>query len=208
LVCHADMEDYFEAKSRLFGPGAAEQALVNLDDPYGARLAAEIDCRTFSVTGDERAWFRALDASFDGSGSRFVCAWPGGEAEVRTPLPGHFNVENSLAAIGAAGALGIEPAAAAAALRDAELVPGRFEPVDEGQPFTVLVDYAHTPDSLENALRAARRITSGRLIVVFGCGGDRDRDKRPLMGEIGARAADLAVVTSDNPRSEDPGAII
>ena len=124
------------------------------------------------------------------------------------PLPGHFNVANALAAIAAAGALGVGLDDAAAALAGAARVPGRLEPVDEGQAFAVLVDYAHTPDSLDNVLRAARRLTDGRLICVFGAGGDRDRAKRPLMGGIGADLADVAVVTSDNPRSEDPEAII
>jgi len=124
------------------------------------------------------------------------------------PLLGHFNVENALAAIGACHALGVSADAAAAALANAGRVPGRFEPVDEGQPFAVLVDYAHTPDSLDNSLRAARKLTQGRLIAVFGCGGDRRREKRPLMGEIAARLADACVVTSDNPRSEEPEAII
>ena len=124
------------------------------------------------------------------------------------PLPGHFNVENALAAIGACHGLGVPVDAAATALKSAGRVPGRFEPVEEGQPFAVLVDYAHTPDSLENALGAARRLTEGRLIAVFGCGGDRDREKRPLMGGIAARLSDACVVTSDNPRSEEPTAII
>ncbi|MGZ5313024.1 MAG: glutamate ligase domain-containing protein, partial [Solirubrobacterales bacterium] len=128
--------------------------------------------------------------------------------EVRTSLPGHFNVSNALAALAGAHVLGVEPADAAGALAEAGRVPGRFEPIDEGQPFTVLVDYAHTPDSLDNVLRAARRLTEGKLIAVFGCGGDRDREKRPLMGKIGAELADIAIVTSDNPRSEDPATII
>jgi UDP-N-acetylmuramoyl-L-alanyl-D-glutamate--2,6-diaminopimelate ligase len=226
LDFHADMEEYFMAKRSLFSaPGAdapgsgrrrrsPEATVVNLDDSYGARLAAELQDAgdppvfTFSPSGAEDADFRALDVSFDGSGSRFRCLGPGGEVEVRMPLPGHFNVENALAAIGACHALGVPARAAAAALAGASRVPGRFEPVDEGQPFAVLVDYAHTPDSLDNALRAARRLTAGRLIAVFGCGGDRDREKRPLMGEIAARLADACVVTSDNPRSEPPEAII
>jgi UDP-N-acetylmuramoyl-L-alanyl-D-glutamate--2,6-diaminopimelate ligase len=208
LDFHADMEDYFAAKRLLFDSGQAEAALVNVDDPYGARLASEIECRTLSAAGAEGADFRALGVAFDASGSRFRCAAPGGEADVAMPLPGHFNVENALAALATANLLGVELAAGAAALATAERVPGRFEPVDVGQPFTVLVDYAHTPDSLENALAAARRLGHGRLISVFGCGGDRDREKRPLMGEIGARLSDLTVVTSDNPRSEDPEAII
>ena len=209
LDFHADMEDYFQAKRRLFIAAHPHRAVVNLDDPYGERLAAELDePLTFSAAGDPRATLRALDVSFDTAGSRFRLAGPGGEVDVTTPLPGAFNVENALCAIGCCVALGLALADAAAALADAERVPGRFEPVDEGQPFAVLVDYAHTPDSLENVIAAARRITEGRVITVFGCGGDRDRDKRPLMGAIAARGSDLAIVTSDNPRSEDPGGII
>jgi UDP-N-acetylmuramoyl-L-alanyl-D-glutamate--2,6-diaminopimelate ligase len=207
------MEDYFAAKRQLFlsSPGAA---VVNVDDPYGARVAVELaeagspPLITFSPGGSESADFRALDVSFDASGSRFRCLGADGEVAVRTPLPGHFNVENSLAALAACYALGVPTEAAAAALAEADRVPGRFEPVAAGQPFAVLVDYAHTPDSLENVLRAARMLTAGRLIAVFGCGGDRDREKRPLMGEITARLADSCVVTSDNPRSERPEAII
>jgi UDP-N-acetylmuramoyl-L-alanyl-D-glutamate--2,6-diaminopimelate ligase len=127
---------------------------------------------------------------------------------VRTRLPGEFNVANALGAFAAAAALGVEPEAAAQGLAQAVAPPGRFEPVDEGQAFSVLVDYAHTPDSLENVLRAARPLTSGRLIVVVGAGGDRDRDKRPKMGRAAAEGADLVIFTSDNPRSEDPEAIV
>jgi UDP-N-acetylmuramoyl-L-alanyl-D-glutamate--2,6-diaminopimelate ligase len=214
LDFHADMEDYFLAKRDLYFSSPVETAVVNVDDPYGARLAIELrdahDLRllTFSPSGEEEADFRAADVSFDATGSSFRCLGPGGELEVRMPLPGHFNVENALAAIGGCHALGVPDVTAAAALARAGRVPGRFEPVDEGQPFAVLVDYAHTPDSLENALGAARRLTEGRLIAVFGCGGDRDREKRPLMGGIAARLADACVVTSDNPRSEEPKAII
>ena len=124
------------------------------------------------------------------------------------PLPGDFNVENALGALAAAVALGCPAPAAVGALAHAERVPGRLEPVAEGQGFAVLVDYAHTPDSLENVLEAARRLTTNRVICVFGCGGDRDREKRPLMGAIVDRLADVAIVTSDNPRSEDPEAIV
>ncbi|HEX6689489.1 MAG TPA: cyanophycin synthetase [Solirubrobacterales bacterium] len=127
---------------------------------------------------------------------------------MKTRLPGDFNVANALAAFAAALALGVEPEAAASGLAQAAPPPGRFEPVDEGQPFSVLVDYAHTPDSLENVLQAARRLTGGRVISVFGAGGDRDRGKRPLMGRAGAALSDLTIVTSDNPRSEDPEAIV
>jgi UDP-N-acetylmuramoyl-L-alanyl-D-glutamate--2,6-diaminopimelate ligase len=123
-------------------------------------------------------------------------------------LPGAFNVANALGALAAGVAMGIDPEAVAAGLAGAERVPGRFEPIDEGLGFAVLVDYAHTPDSLENVLRAARTLTDGRVLAVFGAGGDRDRDKRPKMGWAGASLSDLAIVTSDNPRSEDPDAII
>jgi UDP-N-acetylmuramoyl-L-alanyl-D-glutamate--2,6-diaminopimelate ligase len=218
LDFHSDMEDYFQAKRALFigGQRAAgvEAAAVNQDDPYGARLAAELreaaarPLLTFSASGDDSADFRAADVHFDASGCRFRCRGPDGEVAVRTPLPGDFNVENALAAIAACHLLGVPAAAAGGALADAGRVPGRFEPVDEGQPFSVVVDYAHTPASLENALRAARRLTARRVIVVFGCGGDRDREKRPLMGDVAARLADTCVVTSDNPRSEEPEAII
>jgi len=208
LDFHRGMDDYFSAKRLLFTSGQAARALVNLDDRYGARLAAAIDCLTFSPSGAEAADFRALDVTFDITGSRFLCRAPDAETEVRMPLPGHFNVENALAALGACYVLGVPTEVGGAALPDADRIPGRFEPIEEGQPFAVLVDYAHTPDSLENLLQAARRLTEGRLITVFGCGGDRDREKRPLMGRIAERLSDLCVVTSDNPRSEDPGAII
>ena len=215
LDFHSGMEDYFGAKRRLFDPSVAGPggAAVNVDDPYGARLADELRAagfeplRTFSPSGGE-ADLRAVDVRFDARGSSFTCRAPDGEFGVTLPLPGHFNVENALAAIATAAGLGVAPAEAGAALADAELVPGRMEAIDEGQPFAVLVDYAHTPDSVENVLNAARKLSSGKLIAVIGAGGDRDRDKRPLMGGAAARLADLVVVTSDNPRSEDPAAII
>jgi UDP-N-acetylmuramoyl-L-alanyl-D-glutamate--2,6-diaminopimelate ligase len=208
LDFHADMDDYFFAKRMLFTAGRAEHAVINLDDPYGDKLAAEFEATTFSAAGADRADLRALDLSFDAAGSRFRCSGPEGDVEVSLPLPGRFNVENALCAIAAVNALGISVVDAAAALGEADRVPGRFEPVDEGQPFAVLVDYAHTPDSLSNVLAAARQITAGRVLCVFGAGGDRDRDKRPLMGEIAAALADVAIVTSDNPRSEGPLAIV
>jgi UDP-N-acetylmuramoyl-L-alanyl-D-glutamate--2,6-diaminopimelate ligase len=221
LDFHASMEEYFQAKRKLFAaePGVR---IVNVDDPYGRRLAEEFECVTFSAEG-AHADYSARNVDFDATGATFTVAarstgrFPthdGGnrpvnmEVEVRTGLPGHFNVANALGAIAAAAALGVAPEDAAAGLARAARVPGRFEPIDEGQGFAVLVDYAHTPDSLENVLRAARRLTEGRLIAVFGAGGDRDRDKRPKMGRAGAELADLTVITSDNPRSEDPAAIV
>ncbi|HEY1359935.1 MAG TPA: UDP-N-acetylmuramoyl-L-alanyl-D-glutamate--2,6-diaminopimelate ligase [Thermoleophilaceae bacterium] len=201
LDFHETMEAYFAAKRRLFEePGVS---VVNADDEYGRRLAAELDEPvTFGI--DSEADFRARDVSFDVTGSSFTCDTPDGPLEVRSPLPGLFNVQNALAAIAAVRSLGVE----VKGLDDFGRVPGRFERVDEGQDFGVLVDYAHTPDSLENVLRAAREVTNGRLHVVFGAGGDRDRGKRPLMGEAARRYADRVLVTSDNPRSEDPESIV
>ena len=206
LDFHPTMEDYFLAKRRLFeaDPGVR---VVNVDDPYGARLAADFpDAITFGVGVDADYAAEDLDSGF--AGSSFTARTPDGPVALRTPLPGRFNVANVLGAVAAVRALGVDMDAIAAALPGAGRVPGRFEPVDEGQDFAVLVDYAHTPDSLENVLNAARDLTAGRVICVFGCGGDRDRGKRPLMGEIAARLADVPIVTSDNPRSEDPEAII
>ena len=207
LDFHPTMEDYFAAKRTLFErPGGA--SIVNADDEYGRRLANETDgVLTFGIERDSD--YCAIDVRFDTLGSSFTLRAPGpSELQVETRLPGLFNVSNALAAIAAAHSLGVEPAIAAEALAGAARVPGRFEPVDEGQDFAVIVDYAHTPDSLENVLRAARDVTRGRLHVVFGAGGDRDSGKRPLMGEVASRLADRVIVTSDNPRSEEPEAIV
>jgi len=204
LDFHETMEAYFLAKRRLFE--GAGPAVVNVDDEYGRRLAGEVDCLTFAI--EHEADYRAFGVEFDLMGSRFRCRTPAGEVELQSPLPGLFNVENVLAAVGAAHSLGVSLDTIAGALPRFGRVPGRFEPVDEGQDFGVLVDYAHTPEALENVLRAARPVTDGRLHVVFGAGGDRDRGKRPLMGDAARRLADRVLVTSDNPRSEDPDAII
>jgi UDP-N-acetylmuramoyl-L-alanyl-D-glutamate--2,6-diaminopimelate ligase len=180
LDFHGTMDAYFDSKRRLFAQAA--RAVINVGDEYGERLAAEIpDAITF--TADDEL---------------------GG---IELKLRGRFNVENALAAAAAARALGLSDDAIKRGIESVERVPGRFDAVDEGQPFTVLVDYAHTPGALEAALEAARDLTRGRLICVFGAGGDRDRDKRPLMGQVVAELADVALVTSDNPRSEDPAAI-
>ena len=204
LDFHSTMEAYYLAKRRLFDePGPA---VVNTDDPYGSRLAGELDdVVTYGIQAGD---YRARDISFDVAGAAFTADTPEGQLELSTRLPGLFNVQNALAALASARALGVGAETAAAALAQANRVPGRLEPVEEGQPFGVLVDYAHTPDSLENVLRAARDLTAGRLHVVFGAGGDRDRGKRPLMGEVATSLADRAIVTSDNPRSEDPDAIV
>jgi UDP-N-acetylmuramoyl-L-alanyl-D-glutamate--2,6-diaminopimelate ligase len=200
LDFHDSMEAYFLAKRRLFDePGPA---VVNLDDEYGRRLAGEVECVSFAI--EREADYRARDVEFDFTGARFTCETPDGAIAIESPLPGVFNVQNVLAAVAAVRSLGVEEIS----LEGFGRVPGRFEPVDEGQDFGVLVDYAHTPDSLENVLRAARELASGRLHVVFGAGGDRDRGKRPLMGAAARRLADRPIVTSDNPRSEPPEAII
>jgi UDP-N-acetylmuramoyl-L-alanyl-D-glutamate--2,6-diaminopimelate ligase len=207
LDFHGTMEDYFAAKRRLFVHAEPGLAVINVDDPYGRRLADELD-RPITFGLDSEATYRATGVDSDIGGSRFRVEGPDGDIELRSPLWGRFNVYNALGAFAATRALGVPAAAAADAIGAAPQVPGRFEAVDEGQPFAVLVDYAHTPDSLENVLVAARELTDARVHVVFGCGGDRDRGKRPLMGEIARRLADRVVVTSDNPRSEDPEAII
>jgi UDP-N-acetylmuramoyl-L-alanyl-D-glutamate--2,6-diaminopimelate ligase len=203
LDFHSDMEDYFLAKRRLFEAGP-EIAIVNVDDPYGARLARDFPAAIRIGLDAESAQVRATAIEGDASGSAFVVD---GQA-LRTTLPGRFNVLNALGAVVVARELGVDDAAIAAGLARAERVPGRFEPVDEGQPFAVFVDYSHKPDALEAVLRTARGLTRGRVIVVFGAGGDRDRGKRPLMGRAAAEHADVAIITSDNPRKEDPEAIM
>ena len=206
LDFHPSMEDYFLAKRRLF-LAAPRASIVNVDDPFGRRLAAEIPgALRFAI--ERPADYRATAVETDWAGARFRLRGPAVELDLRSPLPGRFNVYNVMGATVAALVLGVDADAITAAVSDARPIPGRFEPVEEGQGFAVVVDYAHTPDSLDNLLRAARELAEGRVIVVFGCGGDRDRGKRPLMGEIAARLADVTIVTSDNPRSEDPEAII
>ncbi|HYM55816.1 MAG TPA: UDP-N-acetylmuramoyl-L-alanyl-D-glutamate--2,6-diaminopimelate ligase, partial [Solirubrobacteraceae bacterium] len=217
LDFHPTMEDYFQAKRRLFIPGADAEppgvSVVNVGDPYGRRLEAEIEgALTFAVDGPADYGASEVRCGFDGC--RFTLHTPAGDREVALPMPGRFNVANALGALAVAHALGGPLDVLVAALERGVRVPGRFEPVDEGQDFAVLVDYAHTPDSLENVLRAARELAGlgeprqGRVVCVFGAGGDRDRGKRPLMGEVAARLADVVLVTSDNPRSEDPERII
>jgi UDP-N-acetylmuramoyl-L-alanyl-D-glutamate--2,6-diaminopimelate ligase len=207
LDFHNTMESYYLAKRRLFETGGDAPSVVNVDDEYGRRLAGEIE-RPLTYAIERDADYRARDVRFDPAGSSFTCETPDGPLAIETRLPGLFNVENSLAAIAAARALDVAPEAIQRGLAGADRVPGRFEPVEEGQEFTVLVDYAHTPEALANVLRAAREITRGRLHVVFGAGGDRDRAKRPLMGAAASELADRVIVTSDNPRSEDPDTIV
>ena len=210
LDFHASMEDYFAAKRSLFTPDRCERAVVNLDDPYGVRLFEESVVECVGFGRDERAAVRAADVRSGPWGSELVIEIEGmGEAKVSTPLVGHFNVSNCLAAAATAWQAGFDLPTIQNGIEQVRSVPGRFEAVDAGQPFTVVVDYAHTPDSLDNVLRGARSLAgSSRVLCTFGCGGDRDRGKRPLMGAVAARLADVVVVTSDNPRSEDPHAII
>jgi UDP-N-acetylmuramoyl-L-alanyl-D-glutamate--2,6-diaminopimelate ligase len=205
LDFHGTIERYFDAKRRLFTE-ERPPAAINVGDPYGRRLAEELQGHdrlvTFGFADDAELRPESLDLG--PRGARFTTDG----LELETRLRGRFNVENVLGAVAAARLLGIEDDAIARGVRELRGVPGRFEAVDEGQPFAVLVDYAHTPASLENVLRTARDLAQNRLICVFGCGGDRDRGKRPLMGRIASELADLAIVTSDNPRSEEPDSII
>ena len=203
LDFHADMEDYFAAKRRLFDAEPAA-AVINVDDAYGARLGREHpDALRIGLDSPE-AQLRAEVLELTPAGSRLRVDG----LELRTALPGRFNVLNALGAVAAARLLGVDDAAIAAALPHAARVPGRLEAVDEGQPFALFVDYAHKPDALDAVLRTARAMAEGRVLVVVGAGGDRDRAKRPLMGRVAAERADHAILTSDNPRSEDPEAIL
>lgn len=200
LDYHPTMEDYFEAKALLFRPELSDQGVVNADDDYGRRLIemAAIPLTPYSMSDGGDVSVGAVASEFDWRGHR-----------VALPLGGHFNVMNAIAAATVCEILGVSPEDVAKGLGAAGRVRGRFEPVDAGQAFSVIVDYAHTPDGLEQLLGAVRSSArDGRVIVVFGCGGDKDRAKRPIMGEVAARLADIAIVTSDNPRSEEPQAII
>ncbi len=209
LDFHADLEDYFAAKAQLFTPERARLGLVNLDDEHGRRLLAEaaVPMRTFSRHADAGADWWADQVQPTPTGSRFVLHGPGGEVPVEVPLPGDFNVANAVCAVAVLAESGYDAATVAAAMGRAGGVPGRMEAVDEGQGFTAVVDYAHKPDAVEAVLGSVRGSTPGRVILVIGAGGDRDRGKRPVMGEIAARLADVVVVTDDNPRSEDPASI-
>ena len=204
LDFHGTMERYYAAKRRLFVGPEPPPAAINVGDPYGRELAEELRALgrapllTFGFADEAEIRPDGLE------GGRFRA----GGIELETRLRGRFNVENVLAAVAVALLLDVPDEAIAEGIACVDGVPGRFETVDEGQPFTVVVDYSHKPGALENVLRAARELAAGRVLCVFGCGGDRDRTKRPLMGRIAADLADLAIVTSDNPRSEDPALII
>ncbi|MGZ8736041.1 MAG: UDP-N-acetylmuramoyl-L-alanyl-D-glutamate--2,6-diaminopimelate ligase, partial [Nocardioides sp.] len=209
LDFHADVEEYYSAKASLFTPERTRLGLVNIDDEHGRRLVAEaaVPVRTFSSAGSPADW-QATDIDLQPGGSTFVVHTPGGDTfAARVPLTGEYNVSNALCAIAALGEAGFDPRAVVDGMAVSGGVPGRLEQVDVGQPFLAVVDYAHKPDAVTAALTALRPQTTGRLIIVIGAGGDRDPGKRPLMGEIAARLADVVVVTDDNPRSEDPAAI-
>jgi UDP-N-acetylmuramoyl-L-alanyl-D-glutamate--2,6-diaminopimelate ligase len=208
---HSGMEDYFQAKAQLFTPKRSRLGVVNLDDEYGRRLVKEatVPVVTFSAEGHPDADWRAADVQVGPMDSTFTVIGPKDERiTARSPLPGPFNVANTLAAIAALAAAGLDPQTAADGVAAVPGVPGRLERVDAGQPYLAVVDYAHKTDAVESVLKALRKVTEGRLHVVLGCGGDRDRTKRGPMGAAVARLADTAVLTSDNPRSEDPLAIL
>ncbi|MER3434016.1 MAG: UDP-N-acetylmuramoyl-L-alanyl-D-glutamate--2,6-diaminopimelate ligase [Leptolyngbya sp. ERB_1_1] len=212
LDFHRDMEDYFSAKALLFGEGYLKgRAIVNLDDPYGQKLVDRLNRKsvwTYSTQQQADLWTSNLNYESDGvSGTLHT---PMGDAEFKSPLVGQFNLANLLAAVGAGLQLGLELSAIVEALPGFTGVPGRMEQVQvkPEQDISVIVDYAHTPDSLENMLKASRPFIPGQMICVFGCGGDRDRTKRPKMGNIAATLADQVIVTSDNPRTENPEQIL
>jgi UDP-N-acetylmuramoyl-L-alanyl-D-glutamate--2,6-diaminopimelate ligase len=210
LDFHGDMETYFAAKRRLFDELLGEDgyAVVNVDDDYGAELVRTAKRPVLTCSLSRDADFTAQDVQLSLEGTQFRVRTPSGIFEARTPLLGRFSVRNALCAFAAAHALGLSPDAVQRGLASLKGVPGRMERVEAGQAFTVLVDYAHTDDALKNLLDSVRELDPRRLITVFGCGGDRDRTKRPLMGAVAARLGDVVILTSDNPRSEPPEVIL
>jgi UDP-N-acetylmuramoyl-L-alanyl-D-glutamate--2,6-diaminopimelate ligase len=208
LDFHADMDAYFEAKARLFDPDHARRGLVDVETDWGRRMStrSRVPVQTMDGGGDRADWWvDAVEAS--ATGTSFRIHGPGVEVAAGSPIPGGFNVANTLAAVAAAATAGYDAAAVAQSIARGPGVPGRLERIDEGQDFELVVDYAHKPDAIEAVLATLRPVTHGRLLVVLGAGGDRDAGKRPLMGRIAARDADVVVVTDDNPRSEEPAAI-
>jgi UDP-N-acetylmuramyl-tripeptide synthetase len=215
LDFHVTFDNYIEAKAMLFRSLAdtnstktGKVAIVNVDDPAATKILAASKCRQLTYGIQQAADLKAEDIKVEASGAAFTVNGPFGKLPLDLKITGVFNVYNSLAAIGAAIAAGVEANIIKQALEEFRSVPGRFETVDAGQPFTVIVDYAHTPDGLENILKTARQFAKQRIIVVFGCGGDRDRTKRPIMGKLAIDYGDVVIATSDNPRSEDPDDIL
>ncbi|PZG34340.1 UDP-N-acetylmuramoyl-L-alanyl-D-glutamate--2,6-diaminopimelate ligase [Spongiactinospora gelatinilytica] len=211
LDFHRDLDDYFATKARLFTPEFSRVGVVNIDDAHGRELLgmAKIPMTSFSASGSPRAEWRAQDVRCGGDGSTFRVVGPGGvEADVTVSLPGPFNVSNTLGTIVALVESGVPLQAAVHGVGSLRGVPGRMERVETGGAYEVIVDYSHKPGAVESVLRSLREVTAGTLIVVLGCGGDRDQGKRPLMGEAAARLADVVILTSDNPRSEDPLVIL
>lgn len=206
LDYHGTIEAYFAAKRKLFDQTG--MTLVNLDDPWGRRIREEIPGRCWGYGISERGQFYPKSMEIGPGGIRMTVASPMGEMEIRSPLVGRYNVYNLLAAIGAGAALELSKESIIAGVAVMAGVPGRFEKIDAGQPFLVIVDYAHTEDALDRLLQAVSDLQPRRIITVFGCGGDRDRGKRPKMGAVSARHSDVTVLTSDNPRSEPPLTII
>lgn len=210
LDFHASMDEYFRAKALLFTPEFSDLAIINVDDEYGVALAREcrLPSKTFSVNGTPSDWY-VSEITRTTSGSKFkIRTEQFAEIKAEIPLIGDHNIANALAALIVLGETGVDLEDALASLATASGVPGRLERVEHGQPFTAIVDYAHTPDAVERMLTALRQHTAHRIIGVLGCGGDRDPSKRPLMGSAIARGADIAILTSDNPRSEDPYEIL
>ena len=208
---HKTFESYFAAKKHLFegtGAGAPDVSVVNTDDEWGKKLAKlSKKTLTYGLTNGSDLNVKKFQLSF--KGLDFTAQTPNGKIQAQSHLVGRINVYNILAAIGAGIGLGISNEVIEAGIRDLEAVAGRFQRIDQGQPFLVVVDYAHTDDALENLIRTARELNpKGRIITLFGCGGSRDRTKRPIMGETSGRLSDLSILTSDNPRQEDPLKII
>jgi UDP-N-acetylmuramoyl-L-alanyl-D-glutamate--2,6-diaminopimelate ligase len=205
LDFHHTMEDYFAAKRLLFAPqgsSAPEWAVINFDDPYGRQVSRSP--HTLRYGFEDGADLRALSLEMNFEGLRFTVDQGGERVQLTSPLVGKFNAYNILAACGAALSYGLDWTTISRAIASAPRVPGRFESVQQGQPFLIVVDYAHTDDALRNVISVARELHPKRVITLFGCGGDRDRTKRPLMAQAAAQASDYVVLTSDNPRSEDP----